>query len=277
MNRGPRPQQSGFTILETIIVLTVMSALLVSALALFQQKIPKTQFTKSLNELASYFNDKYSNVATGYYPNTGFSCSVNLPTGVPSLIGGGGGGGENQDCVYIGQAVKFGQPSCSAECDELKSFTVFGSRLTSGGEIVTNLADSKATTHATLGAESYNNGYGLSVTKVKYAGSPPTGIGGVAYTLSFGGAPTLAGAPAGAPQVELRPINNTAIGNGDGVFVSNVDPNNMLTKNPPGGILVCLKSGTTKQYATITLGAGGNASSVDKQIMDEAAWNPVCS
>ena len=262
MIRNLRRNVGGFTILETIIVLTVMSALLASALLLFQQRIPKTQFQKSLNELVSQMTDISNQVATGYYPNTNKAKCNN-----GSIVPGNADQGENASCIFIGQAIKFGSVGCTNpgnECDKLKVYTIFGRRLDSSGEIASSLSEAQAKISPDFGTQEYTNGFGLSVEKVKVGSD---NYSGVAYVQSFGSS-LGGGSLNGASQVAIAPVGQS----------SNVsEPNNMFESdnfgfssadlNPSSGILLCVKSGTTNQYALVILGANGNAMNVEKQIV----------
>ena len=274
MIRGLSRKVGGFTILETIIVLTISSMIIASAMLLFRTRIPRAQFANSVNDLAIFFRDTYSHVSTGYYPNTGYSCSA--PSFVPQLSPGGGGVGTNQDCIYLGQAVKFGQSSCTAgqDCDELKSFTIFGSRKKNSNDLAISLADAHPQISDTYGIENYKIGYGLNVKKVR---DNINTYNGVSYTSSFGTA-VVSDEPVGATQVELRPlsVSGGSLGLADGTFSSVFDSSSLSNSLPSEGILICLKSGTTDQYATILLGRGGNASSVETEILDLSAWNTKC-
>lgn len=271
-----RRHTSGFTILETIIVLTVTIALLGSTLALFQQRVPRTQFIKAVNELNTQITDVASQVAAGNYPTSNnFSCDVDV-NGVPVLYSGTSEQGTNQNCIFIGQAIKFGKTgsaSCelsSVECDDIKVFTVFGNR--TGDDLV----GAKPRISNSYANQSYKNGFGLSVTKIKPNNASLDVYSGVAYTLSFGSG-EVAGNRIGPSQVAINPIGGaTNLNNSDLVFV---DGFNEVPPNPspiiaavPQGILVCLKSGTTDQRAVIILGADGNPSSVEMVIVNNTEW-----
>lgn len=273
MIRDLRRHAGGFTILETIIVLTVMIALLGSALLLFQQRVPRTQFAKSLNELTTQLTDVSNQVASGYYPNTNkYKCT-----------GGAGSAtidsshtseqGQNEGCLFLGQAIKFGDRGCTNagnECDKLRVYTVFGSRLSSSGIVAKSLGEAGARVSDDFGVQDYTNGYGLSVQKII---SNATEQAGVAYLQSFG-AGLSAGQPNGAPQVALYSVAGS-VNDAYDDFRNNVSGGG-LTLADNTGILLCVKSGTTNQYAFIILGAGGNAMSVEKQIVDQSTWGGKC-
>ncbi len=267
MIRNLRRNVGGFTILETIIVLTVMSALLASALILFQQRLPKTQFQKSLNELTAQMTDISNQVATGYYPRTtNYNCSGGvIDTNEIS------GQGQNASCLFLGQAVKFG---CDTECDKLKVYTIFGRRLNDEGRVASSLSEAEAKISTNFGTQEYTNGFGLSVEKVVSDG---TEYGGVAYVQTFGSS-LGGGSLNGATQVAIAPVgqdSNVSVPNS--TFESHNFIFTSTELNPSSGILLCVKSGTTNQYALVILGANGNAMSVEKQIVNEDTWDERCS
>lgn len=273
MIRGLSRKVGGFTILETIIVLTISSMIIASAMLLFRTRIPRAQFANSVNDLAIFFRDTYSHVSTGYYPNTGYSCKSDLATSFkPELSPGGGGLGTNQDCIYLGQAVGVND----SEKDKLNSFTIFGSRMEDADKLAINLNGTHPQVSNPYGVDSYKTGYGLSVEKIKSGTNQYTGL---AYATTFGTSAGVDGQPVGTSQVELRPLNLNGGAMAVGSFESEFNSGWLTssTPNPAEGVLICLKSGTTDQYATILLGKGGNASSVETEILDNLAWNTKCS
>lgn len=287
MIRDLRRHTGGFTILESIIVLTVMSALLASALLLFKQRVPRAQFAKAVNELSVRLTDTYYQVAEGRYQATeDFDCDAPIGGGL-NISNGGSDQGTNQGCIFIGQAVQFGNldgsngGTCSAgspndSCDTLRVYTIAGRRLKAGGGSADNLDEADATIIRDYAKQTYVTGYGLYVTKVK---SSTNNIGGIAYTQSFGARMTGSG-PSGAPQINIAPLPNTHLGMNDPDFATGVPPRpatDFATPAPSDGILICLRSAGSDQYATITLGAGSNPSSVDQAILSKTDWTSKCS
>lgn len=261
MKRGLRQKSGGFTILETIIVLTVTIALLGSTLALFQSRVPKTQFTKAVNELSVQLTDVSNQVAVGNYPGASDTkCSVS--SGVPTLNTGGSGMGTNQDCIFLGQAVG------AKSKEQLKVYTIFGSRLKSSGEAATKLAEANPTSSVTYATQDYTTGFGLEVTKIT---DQTRSYGGVAYIQSFGSGINVSGEAEGSQQVDLMPVSGN-VGDGDGAFVSAISSIGTIAANPASGITICLKSGTTNQYAVLVLGANGNATDVQQRIVGSTEW-----
>jgi type II secretory pathway pseudopilin PulG len=282
MIRDLRRHTGGFTILETIIVLSVTIALMGSMLVLFQQRVPRTQFTKAVNELSVQLSDIVSQVGSGHYPSSNdFRCAVN-GSGVASLSAGTNTQGTNEQCVYIGQAIRSGPDSCAPECDQITKYTVFGSRAGSGVS-ATSIEDSKAQISSDIFArKQYTTGYGLSIRKIKINDPlDARAFAGFGFIQSFGSAVGLGGDLTGSSQVVLVPlISGSGVGTPESVFVGSV---NSVTgvwsdKNPQQGILICLQSGATRQFATLVLGAGGNPNNIEQRIINQSDWNSLgCS
>lgn len=283
MNRGLHRNTGGFTILETIIVLTVTIALLGSMLTLFQQRIPRTQFAKAVNELSVRLTDVATQVADGNYPEiSNIKCTIG-GSGLPEIEDSGTTGqGTNQDCIFLGQAVKFGSPNCNTgnnECDDLKIFTVAGRRQytdSSSGIGVTQLVNSldKANPNSnnSVAIQTYKIGYGLQVKKAYYQSiSTNTNVGGVAYYQQFGSSVnSVTGDPEGILPINLYPVGDN-IGIADTDFINEIQNTGNPTTTPKT-IKICLKSGTSDQYAILDLGLGGNAGDVQQRIVSKTEW-----
>lgn len=279
-----REKEGGYTLLELIIVLTITVALLSSALLLFRQRIPRTQFETAVNELSVQLTDTANQVSSGYYPNAaGLEC--NVFGSAPAVLNDMGSTeqGSNEDCLYIGQAIQFGlqDAGCPAgdkdndNCDTMVSYTVFGSRLYSGA-ISNNLKESNPQISTTLAQSTYTNAYGLYVNEVKSASASP--IGGLAFLQSFGSG-TKNGSAAGASQLQIVPLKNSTTGQTKVDFANSIitttDDEGLLTSpNPDSGITICLSSSATNQFAKLTLGENGVTNNVSRQIFNsEIEWN----
>jgi hypothetical protein len=277
MIRGMRPQQSGFTTIEIIIVMSVSIALVASAVALFSTRIPRTQFAQAVNELDIKLKGVGNDVLNGYYASSG---NISCTAGGDIQPGTNVEQGTTAGCIFLGRAIQVGSPSsrCSssnpAECDTFTIYTVYGRRSTGTGS-VTNLADAQPRITA-IGAERYTTGFGLHVTRVLGAGN------GVAYLSTFGsGASGLLAdesAPSGAAQVELRTLSlgSGGLGETEENFATNTTLTGAelsTTTNPQNGVTLCLRSGTSNQYAILTLGEAGRPLSNRTEILSEPEWN----
>lgn len=95
-------QSSGFTIVETMIVLAVTGVLFVSVMAVMSGKQSKTQFNQAMNSLKTQVEQVIGEVQSGYFPDTGgFSCIGG------NLTGGSSAQGTNVDCVFLGKVIQF--------------------------------------------------------------------------------------------------------------------------------------------------------------------------
>ena len=279
MNRGLHRKSGGFTILETIIVLTVTIALLGSMLALFQGRIPRTQFAKAVNELSVRLTDVATQVADGNYPEiSNIKCTID-GSDYPKIEDSGlTGQGTNQECIFLGQAVKFGSQNCNIgnnECDDLKIFTVAGRRqyidASNVTQVVNSLSDANPYSSDTVAIQTYKLGYGLQVKKAFYqGGSGPEDVGGIVYYQQFGSSVNLVtGDPEGILPINLYPVSGS-IGDADSAFIGTGIKNTRTSA--PATIKVCLKSGTSDQYAILDLGLGGNAGDVQQRIVSKDDW-----
>jgi type II secretory pathway pseudopilin PulG len=279
MIRGKRPQQSGFTIVEVVVFMSVSIALVASAIGLFSTRIPRTQFTQAVNELDIKLKGVGNDVLNGYYANSGnISCNAggDIQNTAPTEQG------TNAGCIFLGRAVQFGVfgDQCQfggniEECDEFRIYTVYGRRSTGTGSSVTNLADAQPKI-TNIGAERYTTGFGLHVTQVLAAGN------GVAYLSTFGsGASGLLAdesAPSGAAQVELRALSlgGGGLGVAEESFATNTDlvgAGLSAVTNPQSGVTLCLRSGASNQFAILTLGEAGRPLSNRTEILSELEWN----
>ncbi len=276
MIRDLRRHVGGFTILETIIVLTVTVALLGSALLVFQGRVPRVQFESAVNEMSTQIQDVANQVASGNYPYTGnFKCSA--ASGTPELGLGNDDQGTNEDCVFIGQAIQFGV-SCTAgndDCDDLHLYTVVGLRATPSG-IVMNLDAAKPQISHEFASTSQTLSYGMSVSKVLFTdGAGTHEIGGVGFFQTFGRTVSGPDQLNGASQVEVVPLKASGFGQAEAQFASILNSMPVssnegfyTTPNPASGITICLRSGGSNQWGTITLARNGAVFDIDRVIHD---------
>ncbi len=277
MKRRPSPQ-GGYTIIEVIIFLTVSSALMASAIYLFQGRIPRTQFTNSVNEFESKIQDITGNVVNGYYPTAAgeATCGATLKEQ-----------GKNEDCIFLGRMIQFapGIDGCNTstpdneKCDKIMVYTVYGNRLFNLKPAYT-LAQSLPTLATSGGAEAstINLGYGNHITKVLYkSGASQVSVSGVAFLQTFGTLVNASNAASGSQQVQMLvadgPIGlstNPSVPSGF-VAESTLKLRNGSTVTPATGIVVCMKSGSN-QFATLTIGDNNGPLSTKAEILTASTW-----
>lgn len=146
-----RGSGAGYTIVETMIVLAVSSALLVSAMLLFRGQTGRSEFSQAVREFELRLQDVVNDVATGYYPNTGdIGCATknasNKGEGI-RFVGVAEAQGKNADCIFIGKAILFGPQDTGVENLEKHGFriyTIAGQRvINNDGKLVKDLQESK--------------------------------------------------------------------------------------------------------------------------------------
>lgn len=145
----------GFTIIETLIVLTVTGILAISAMALINGRQNKTEFQVAINDFQQQLQEIINETANGYYPNNAdFDCIGNSPLVIgngPLIKPGSHAQGSNDGCIFIGKALQFS--SSASPSRDLRLYPLVGNQqVTAGGQEVTNLAEAKPTALAQGGA-----------------------------------------------------------------------------------------------------------------------------
>lgn len=106
-------KQTGFTIVETLIVLAVVGVLFLSTALLVQGQLDKYQQKDAIFQLESIVRNSLNDVSNGYYPDSGkgvdCSSSGTTITSGPSLKSSGSSAdiGTNTQCVYAGKRITF--------------------------------------------------------------------------------------------------------------------------------------------------------------------------
>jgi type II secretory pathway pseudopilin PulG len=265
----------GFTIIETILVLTVSSGLLVAAATIINGRQAATQFSQGIQQVAAELQQNMNDVSNGYYKNDGsIQCTQGI--GGPILKTVATNQGTNKDCVYLGKVLQF---AVGTSTDTYNSYTVVG--LSSG---ITTLASAKprlvAQTTAEAAApppqvpdvfEAHTMPFGLTAINMYYGTNPAANIvGAVGFIAHVGSAGTTG-------QVDVAAIPGTLLGMQKGAAVAAINTHlstlPVAAVNPSGGVHICLQSGGTKQSALLTIGGGGKQLTVDFSVKS----NQVCS
>jgi type II secretory pathway pseudopilin PulG len=121
-----KKNNTGFTIVETLIVLAVSGALFVSVATLVAGQVGRNQASQAANSIEIYARDVLNDVATGYYPEIGqnFTCT-NTGGTAPSIGLGGAARGNNPVCAFAGKRIVF-----KADQMEIDTMVAFASRNT---------------------------------------------------------------------------------------------------------------------------------------------------
>lgn len=166
---------SGYTILETLIVMGITTAMFLIVASAFGGRQQQVEFAQAVRNFDSKLEDIKNDVATGYFPkNETARCRVvgNNPinrrpdyqTGgtIPDL-------GTNEECVSIGKVIQI-SPDISALGNSnengqyIKVYNVSGLRTLSNGENPLNLIDARPT--ADPNPELILLEWGMKVTRV---------------------------------------------------------------------------------------------------------------
>ncbi len=249
--RAPK-RGNGYTIVETMIFLAVSGAILSSSLLFFGGRQERVQFTQGVREVESQIKTIMNEVSSGYFPNDGsFSCEVGADG--PALdFSVAGGQGTNEDCMFLGKVIRFGDGTTYS------SYSVLGLRKT-GDNLSSTLAEANPIIDEKV-SESYTLPWGVKVTKVVNVGGTPPSISSVGTILSLG-ALSGAGGPAdissGSQTADLLPIVNSS-GLSDGFSKVSLGVHEMRdSQRRPDKIIICLVSGGGDRKAAIVLGGEG--------------------
>lgn len=141
MNRGGSvssvDKNAGFTIVETLIVLAVTSALFVSAMVLISGKQARTEFQIGARQLEQQIRSQINQTENGYYTSReNFSCSRSGAT-VAITSASGRERGTSGECVLAGAAFRFAAP------DTWQLVSMAATRIDASGNINTSLANAK--------------------------------------------------------------------------------------------------------------------------------------
>lgn len=293
------PMTSGFTIIETMIVLAVTGFILLGAIIAMQGKTNEAEFIQVANNLQSQLQRTVSNVINGYSPlfasneassksTYNFSCTAisGGPTGGTLSFSGSPSTstqGANQGCTFLGYALQFSNSFTSGE-NLYTQYTIAGVQYCAGDVLISgsNKCLNAVSVPITLSEEnptalypaSVDNAtqtlptnliqhnsiqFGVYAKSMYFNDNTSNSIGGVAMLLS--------------PSTSSQQVNLYAIANSD----LSMDAPNMAnfidqglqnsSTTPVDNVEICLASGTTNQSGLITIGgASGQQTTVTLNI-----------
>ena len=110
--------QTGVTIVEVMIVLSIIALVFTITFRVFDPFFNKETFRQSANLFAADINDALNDTRTGVFPNyEGVRCNGNLADEVV-LIRGAFKPGNYDDCILLGKAIQLGVDGTVTEEDD---------------------------------------------------------------------------------------------------------------------------------------------------------------
>ncbi len=281
--------KSGFTIVETLIVLSVTSILLVSALAMINGRQGRTQFSTGVREIESILRDSLNDVNNGVLPSVpNLECDLS-GNSAPILRYGSTGDtlAKNEKCVLAGKAIQLGN---ATENEQYTTYYLAGRRLDQFNDPVKDFVNLKPTAihpdNSTPANDSRVNASQVStlpwrINPVLNNGNPSS----VAFALiykDFRGAAVSGGSiTSGNSAIGLVLISKASTSGLSAMTESNVvtqinslTAGSFLANNEV--IPICLKSGTSGQYAIISVSISGTGYTVSSEILDDISTR-TCS
>lgn len=267
MKSAVKPQ--GYTIVEVMMFLAVSGGLFILTSFMVSGQQAKTEFTQAIRETESQIQDVINDVSTGYYANTNnFSCSTAAP-GRPTITAAASNTqGANQGCIFIGRAIQFAVHNTDE--NGINIYTVVGRRQVTSGTLAresqsfddavpTAIARSTVPGTASIpdAFDSRSLQFGLKAKRVRYTqGMTVMNIGAVGFFSTFGQySASGANLVSGSQSVNLVPIPGSAINQTSVAAAAAIDGVTSTTPiNPASGVEICFESGTSRQYAILTIG-----------------------
>lgn len=263
-------EDTGLTIVETLITLAVSMAILLSAIILMSGRQNKAAFTDAVQDLQSNLQEIMTQVGSGYFPDsTGFICESS-----------GGGNprvrirttssnqqGTNDQCVFLGKAIAFDRNSP----DTFRVYTVAGLKPNTDSFQYETIAEAGPNYVGPL-TETKRLLHGLSIYCMKYnvaTCNNPNGAnttGAISFLSSFASASST-GVLQGSQRTDSYPMTGTTIVSGYNAIQSALGDENAYgtaARNQP--VLMCFRSATTNQSALITIGGSGKTGVVQVSV-----------
>jgi type II secretory pathway pseudopilin PulG len=261
MKRGLKSSgvPTGFTIVETLIVLAVTAVLFTTIVLTFAGRQKASAFQQGIQEVRSRIQQSMNEVTNGYFPSTdNFTCTSNTPA-QPAVVTlnysppTGNKQGTNQGCVFLGKVMEFpgtGSPQ------QYFTHTIAGYR--SQDYLPLNNLDPTYVTSVTTDDTLKN---GVTFVKMAYQGGTAKAVGFI-YSLGKPGDSGI-GFANGSQQVDVYAVIDPSF---NGKMSSYVNTSTLATP----GVQLCFKSGTTNQFALISIGGSDSVSTAKIQVTTQA-------
>lgn len=286
-------QASGFTIVETMVVLAVTGALFVAIAASLTGRQNAAEFTHAVQSVQSQLQQIIDQVPAGNFPDQQIGCS----SGGGSLVfSNGGNQGTNAECIFLGKVIQFHVHNAGGlSTEQYQVYTIAG--LNTQGTAVSPFAAAKPSVEQVGGnyaaySKAVNLEYGLQVVWMRSNNNSgcvalACSIGAVGFLMEPGQAGnTGTGYSSGAQQVDLIPIRTTGLNQDLSTAVTKIqdytlgsgglqDPSLLTVApiNPTNGVQICFASGTTNQSGLVTIGSTGRQLTVKLNVK---SGNTLC-
>ncbi len=238
----PNRASSGYTIIETMIFLTVSSLIFASVVGAMSMQNRRNQFTESVNTFNQKLQDIMNDVDTGYFPTNGdFTCFASA-SGPKNDPGPGSEQGKHDGCIFLGKSIA----KNSSNGAKFDVRTLVGNRTIGGamdGKDVSSLSEANVSEwDGVFASDSGELSAGVQITKIRTAG---TDVDKMGVLTGFG----------------------TANASGEG-FKSGAIKSQLATKTgsnawqpASNGVVICLAEdgdATNGRKATIKIGVGSS-------------------
>lgn len=290
MNRGKQSflrARGGYTIVEVLIFLAVSGLMFFMALTFIGGQQSRAQFTSSVRDFETKLADIANDVATGYYTKpTNFTCQ-SVGSGASRVLkitaSASDTQGTNTDCVFAGTVIKFGDPSAD-ERETFMQFAMAGFRTDSSGENITRLED--ASPQPVFGAGSLANavqiqnlsgGASVACVGIGSAGctagtNSPAAIG---FFSKF--SPANVSGQGNGIQTDVLPYSNLNFNDNSNSAAAKLAQTVNSANLNPAGMVICIQSGSTKQYALVRLGGSSGGLIITSEIKNFGGATPSCN
>ncbi len=279
-----RDLDSGFTIVEVMIVMAITIILFASAANLVNGRQNQAEFTQATGNIQALIQLQADDVINGSYTsNVGsFRCTPGS-SNVGIQLGGSDSQGQHLGCIFLGKLIQFGVLNSSAPASSnsiFYTYSVVGSQCASGDSVEQSSGNLCVFSTSITSAEPTINSYlayqhslinGLKVSQMYYNNNPKNITANVAFLQSLAsydtsGASELA---SGSQQIQLWTVTNVPQG---------LDSNNVITNvNNASGtsdwtqvsqIDICFASGTTPQSELLEIGGQGSQLSLTTKMYE---------
>ena len=285
----------GFTIIETLIVLAITSALFMAVVVTLSGRRARTEFSQSMQDIRSRIQQVVNDVGSGYYPalkdahciDTANGQGTAVAPGTAKIVTGGAEQGTSSGCVFLGKVMQFG--IAGGQLEQVRIYTAFGVRRDANGEVAPDAAlkryiNARPAVSA-LAADTSNLLHGIKIRDMYY-GSPRKDIAAFAVVKSLGSYSMSSGAlQSGSTQINIIPIVNTTLGAtpDPDTTINAINVNDRTNKpgqgladgevNPSGGIKMCFVSGGSNQSGLIEIGGSSRQFTVSLTMKE----NKTCA